>query len=83
VAENRLANGIDCMSCLVKLARGCPTNGGSMMRGRIVCATVLTDTQHDSDSLIVLPAHVFTYSNTLGQWMSFEHWVPRKARRNQ
>lgn len=75
------------MSCLVKLAQGCPTNGGTMMHGLVVCAAVTavnTSTLlNDLDRFVSLPAHVFAWSKIAVRWTAFEGHQPYWALRNQ
>lgn len=74
---------VDCMSCLVKLAQGCPTNGGTMMHERVICAVVRATTDVNPDHEIILPAHKFKWSRIAVRWISFESYLSCWALRNQ
>lgn len=74
---------VDCMTCLVKLAHGCPSSG-AMLQDRGVCARVRTVTNEAlTDRVIDLPAHLFEWSAVAGRWMSFKGLISRWATREQ
>lgn len=78
-----MTNDVDCMSCLVKLASGCPTNGETMMHGPVVCAAVWASVDANPDYKIILPAHKFKWSRITVRWMSFDGYLSCWALRNQ
>jgi len=75
------------MSCLVKLASGCPTDGRTMVHGHVICAVTLAVTASvlpgDPDNFVGLPAHVFAWSKIAVRWMFFKGHLSYWALRDQ
>lgn len=74
---------IDCMTCLVNLARGCPTNRLTQPTGLATCAQVRTVTHEVLPSVANLPAHLMTFDTVMMQWVSFEGGIVRLVSREQ
>lgn len=74
---------VDCMACLVRLARGCPTAGRARVENGVTCAAVLTASILNPTYRFDLPAHSFTFSKYAGRWLTFERAVARWAVRDQ
>jgi hypothetical protein len=75
---------IDCMTCRVRVSRGCPTHGEIRAADGITCAATrgTTHVEHVMED-VDRPAHVFSYNRVAGCWMSFEDaglwWIRRVA----
>lgn len=61
---------IDCMTCLVQLAQGCPTNSRTIRACGVIHASVTISGTSFRGSKRV-PAHGFRYSANAGRWMFF------------
>lgn len=69
---------IDCMTCLIQLAQGCPTNGRTNTFHGVTHALVTIVGTHVPGPEDVR-AHGFRWSKISGRWMFFvgikSHWV--------
>lgn len=61
---------IDCMTCLVQLGDGCPTNGLTT-RSNGVTHAMVTICGTSFNGIKYVPAHGFRWSKIAGRWMFF------------
>lgn len=73
---------IDCMTCLVQLAQGCPTNSKTIKKHGVTHASVTISGTTFGGSTRV-PAHGFRYSAKTGRWMFFIGIEPFWAAQDQ
>ena len=74
---------VNCMTCMVQLAQGCPTNGRTCVWNGITHALVTIAGTH-FDGTRNVKAHGFRWSEHAGRWMFFlgfeAHWATRDQR---
>lgn len=75
---------IDCMTCLTRLAQGCPTNGRTYEDSHGITHAMTTITSTHFDGMMSVMAHGFRWSETAKRWMLFfgikSHWATRDQR---